>query len=331
MENKKGSLSTVFLVIAIILIGVMGVFMYMQKIEADRQIAELENNASQMQETINNLQGKIDNISNTINDKDDTNSNEKNSKQFDGQFFDIKDIAKDYGVYGNDKDFIYDLDGDGTKEKITLFGIPGDIERYSVELNGERFFERTSRGAVYIVDLNENDKNMEVVIFDEGPSDDPNYTIYSKDGNKMVELENVGRFGLKTDKKGTVLVPDVYTNSISPEIYFDYYFINNNQIERKFVNVDKVKDIDFQLQSKGEYFSLYFSEDYNNKDKFYKNAGVDVERLKEFNIEKLNKDITFNILNFERVDYGNEVEDYKIYVELSDGRKGYIFHMQFAG
>ena len=67
MENKKGSLSTVFLVIAIILIGAMGVFMYMQKTEADRQIAELENNASELQEAINNLQGKIDQISNTIN------------------------------------------------------------------------------------------------------------------------------------------------------------------------------------------------------------------------------------------------------------------------
>ena len=48
MEKKKGSLSTVFLVIAIILIVVMGAFMYMQKTEADRQIAEL-------QETINNM------------------------------------------------------------------------------------------------------------------------------------------------------------------------------------------------------------------------------------------------------------------------------------
>ena len=38
----------------------------MQKTEADRQIAELEKNASKLQETINDLQGKIDNISNGI-------------------------------------------------------------------------------------------------------------------------------------------------------------------------------------------------------------------------------------------------------------------------
>lgn len=75
MENKKGSLSTVFFVIAIILIVVMGVFMYMQKIESYRQIAELENNASKLQETINDLQGKIDTISNTINSNKDVDKN----------------------------------------------------------------------------------------------------------------------------------------------------------------------------------------------------------------------------------------------------------------
>ena len=68
MENKKGNVSKVFLVIAIILIVAMGAVMYVQKTEADRQIAELENSASKLQETINDLQGKIDGISNIVND-----------------------------------------------------------------------------------------------------------------------------------------------------------------------------------------------------------------------------------------------------------------------
>ena len=75
MENKKGNVSTVFLVIAIILIVVMGAFMYMQKTESDKQIAELENNAGKLQKTINDLQGKIDTISNTINSNKDVDSN----------------------------------------------------------------------------------------------------------------------------------------------------------------------------------------------------------------------------------------------------------------
>ena len=74
-EKKKGSLSTVFLVIAIILIVVMGALLYMQKTEADKQIIELENNASKLQETIKDLQGKIDTISNIINTNKDIDDN----------------------------------------------------------------------------------------------------------------------------------------------------------------------------------------------------------------------------------------------------------------
>ena len=77
MENKKGSLLTVFLVIAIILIVVMGALLYMQKTEADRQIAELENNASKLQETVDNLQEKIDNVSNIVSDTKNENENIK--------------------------------------------------------------------------------------------------------------------------------------------------------------------------------------------------------------------------------------------------------------
>ena len=60
MENKKGNVSTVFFVIAIILIVVMGALLYMQKTEADKQITELKNNASELQEAINKLQEKDD-------------------------------------------------------------------------------------------------------------------------------------------------------------------------------------------------------------------------------------------------------------------------------
>jgi len=77
MENKKGNISIVFLIIAIILIVVKGALLYMQKTEADRQIAELENNASELQETIDNLQEKIDNVSNIVSDTKNENENIK--------------------------------------------------------------------------------------------------------------------------------------------------------------------------------------------------------------------------------------------------------------
>ena len=62
MEEKKpikvslGGVVSIFIIIILMLIIVMGAFMYMQKTESDRQIAELKNNASELEETINNLQ-----------------------------------------------------------------------------------------------------------------------------------------------------------------------------------------------------------------------------------------------------------------------------------
>jgi len=81
MENKKGSLLTVFLVIAIILIGVMGVFMYMQKTEADRQIAELENSINEIKEATKEKEPNIKDEETDIKDNENElpNSEEVNS------------------------------------------------------------------------------------------------------------------------------------------------------------------------------------------------------------------------------------------------------------
>ena len=68
MENKKGSVLTVFLVIAIILIVVMGALLYMQKTEADRQIAELENKIKETIQPVADLKEKIEEATNSQND-----------------------------------------------------------------------------------------------------------------------------------------------------------------------------------------------------------------------------------------------------------------------
>ena len=81
-ENKsvKISLSTVLLFIAILVIIVMDYYIYTEKTNYNRQIADLEANTANMQDTIDELQGKIDSISNTINsDKISNNENTTNN------------------------------------------------------------------------------------------------------------------------------------------------------------------------------------------------------------------------------------------------------------
>lgn len=60
MENKKGILLTIFLVIAIVLSIVMGALLYIQKTEENRQSAELKNNASELQENADSLISNLD-------------------------------------------------------------------------------------------------------------------------------------------------------------------------------------------------------------------------------------------------------------------------------
>lgn len=89
MENKKHigiSLSTVFLILALIIIVVMAYYIYIQKTNSDEEIATLENNAVNMENTISDLQGKIDNMSNTIETEEETNNTTNTTTETENNF-----------------------------------------------------------------------------------------------------------------------------------------------------------------------------------------------------------------------------------------------------
>ena len=83
MEEKKAttiSLSTFLLILAIIIIVIMGVFIFKlnsEKTAVTGKVANLNNEISSLQGTVNQLQGKIENISNTINSNTSTTSNKE--------------------------------------------------------------------------------------------------------------------------------------------------------------------------------------------------------------------------------------------------------------
>ena len=80
MDEKKPlkiSLSTFFLILAIIVIVVMGFFMYKlynEKSIATQEIADLNTEVSNLQSTVNDFQQRIDNISNTTSSEEVTNN-----------------------------------------------------------------------------------------------------------------------------------------------------------------------------------------------------------------------------------------------------------------
>ena len=87
MEEKKQmnvSMSGFFLAIAIIVIAVMGYFIYKistEKEEKEKQIASLNKEISGLQSSSRELQGKIDNIANTINTTKETKSTTINNEK----------------------------------------------------------------------------------------------------------------------------------------------------------------------------------------------------------------------------------------------------------
>lgn len=78
MEEKKKNkigLSTYLLVLAVLIIAVMAVFIYMQKVNANREIEGLKNDTEELKSTVIELQGKLDNISNIASTSNDTEKN----------------------------------------------------------------------------------------------------------------------------------------------------------------------------------------------------------------------------------------------------------------
>lgn len=192
MEEKrtiKIRLSLVLIIIVILILLVAGMLIYISK------TTDLKSNTES--NFTNNIKKELanfdkENITNDeIGEMDNSQTNEiKGEKfiQFDTEFYELKDIAKEYRNcenIKNYKDFEYDLDGDGIKDKITTKPDKSEEGKYVFELNGKEFAAHYNNPEIYIVDLNEKDTNIEVVIFDNGPSDDPNYTIYSKQNSEM--------------------------------------------------------------------------------------------------------------------------------------------------
>ena len=350
MEEKKEikiKLSTVIIIILVlVIIGLFAYIIYNPKVQ-ENVTNNVNNEVIKNEVSENVTENTNENIIDTTNKEEEKEKKEeeKNTEvkgeklvQFDNRFFELKDIAKEYrecNKIKNYKDFNYDLDGDGIKDKITIRKVEetdednNNYEIHVFELNGKRFHEDGDAEQIYIVDLNENDKNIEVVFYSSAPSDDPHYYIYSKKGNKMVQLEFLGGAPLKLDKKGTFVIEGGYDGITDPKIYFDYYTIKDGKIEQKQAKLNKLKNIELTASY------LYFSKDFKSLNRFYnEHKEWSEDGLKEFSIEKLNEKITFKILDFDYVtqEWGEDsYKQFRLYVELSDGRKGYLFTIQWAG
>ena len=287
MENKRGSLSTVFLVIAIILIVVMGAFMYMQKTEADRQIAELENNRSQMQETINNLQGEIDSISNTINSNNKENTPNTNEESFiviSVENKNASELASKYKMITDKKeigDLIDIINGASKYEAKSFIPNLGDnpptVEVY--EANGKKY----TIAAGDQIDDEGNIVNLITKWEKQDGSDKEFYKVDIKLAEYIENLYNTSKSSSVTSNKEIYTRVSIHNMESSAwEVYNQIFIVvEENKMYFSTDLSDKILEGTYKLNSNNdiEYKMLQPTQDYA----FY---GASVYRVETINGEK---------------------------------------------
>lgn len=336
-KTIKFNSTTILLILSIIIIIILCVY-----------IVVLKNDTNSNEETNNNeVTPPIeDNNSTTENNDNELNTptpeptpepfpqpqKKDTLTQLSGEFYDIKTIAIEYSDstnVKNYKEFIHDLDFDGTTDKVTFKHVIDELEReyYFIEYNGSSIYELISTTAsVGIVDLDSTDKYLDIWVYDDGPSADPVYRFYRKVGSEMIKL---GEFDVKKgfycDGKGKVLAADLFMPWVNPQVFDGYYTIENNTFEKH--------KLDFSYNKDYEYTSKYafFTADLENLRNYEKNIGNNadtdyrVSEAKKYNINKLDSNTKFKILNFvENTNQQNPVMDLR--VTLSDGTTGYLIH-----
>lgn len=302
MKITKTKVLTILLIIAVVIIAILSV----------KLVSKEDNNSVNQPEDVVVSNEQVEEK------KEETAVEEKKIKgekllQFDTEFYELEDAAlewRDSEAVKNYKDFNYDLDGDGVVDKVTMKWDKEKEGELILTLNGVEFARNYNYPCVYIVDLNEDDKNIEVVAVEQDTWE-IECAIYDKVNGKIA-THGIGGI-LKTNKKGIILGSDFYS-CVEPRVYSDYIFINDGKVEKKRIeNIDVLKNIEFKTD-----YTLVFSTDFENFNRFKESpipTGDEAvqKSLEKHNIEFIPENMSFKILNLS-----------SRYVQLQDGRKGYI-------
>lgn len=342
-DNKKiikvNLNASVMIIVFIMFLSIITIFFLTESLEKEKERIE---NSRNVEQTINEFE--IKNQENTTkkekNNKKESKTNNTGIKmiQFDEYFYKIEDVALESikcENIKNYKDFEYDLDDDGKKDIVTVVhkavkqedGIGGTYEQdqYEFKINDKTFYkeEHPSFTEVYITDLNKKDKSIEVVIFDNGPSEDPHCLIFSKVDSKMKKLKELG-WNLYTNQKGKLVCSEIHRATTMPEVFPNYYVINNNEIKTHDIDFSKIKNNILTANN------MLFTEDMKNIDKYWKLTASQKyqgdhepeEVFREAGIIRLTVKDKFKVIK-----YHNDID---IQIELIDGRKGYLLGNHFS-
>ena len=150
-KHNKITLSTYIAVLAVLVIIVMAVLLYMQKINSNREIEGLKNDSEVLKNTVAELQGKLDSINeitnNTTNENSNTNQTSNEEFVIEGTYESNAGLEKISYTFSNGKveyeslgknAGTYEIDGNKISIKYNKQHIDPDGKTINNEyLNGE--------------------------------------------------------------------------------------------------------------------------------------------------------------------------------------------------
>ena len=131
-------------------------------------------------------------------------------------------------------------------------------------------------------------KKLEIIIFDVGPSDDLEYSIYTKNSDGMKLVETIRGNDLVLNGNGNFKIKTILTAQIGPDIYDKTYNFSNNKITSKYNNIDK----------SAEYSAcgmIYITKNLDNRNKWYDG---EVDSLEDAEIYEFKEGEKFKVKSF---------------------------------
>jgi hypothetical protein len=207
----------------------------------------------------------------------------------------------------------YDLNGDGEADRINAVLKANYEDGSYLEVNGIKVTLNPSNpsGEMQIIDMDSRDSYVEVAIFDDGPSGDPNFMFFRYDGKELHSLGSIDRYSLM-DGQGKFISWFYLANNFKPQFFSAWgefkdnkYVITNHDVEK---NIGKTYEVDG---------SGYFVPLDKNPENYFDYTVWDFENIREFKATKI-----------KLLDIHIEPDDRTLnwfYVELPDGERGLLY------
>jgi len=313
-ENKGMSLIVFTIILAVLLVVAGGV------------IAYLLNNPKVVEKTPTGGENNVVNNESTETNKNENIINEENKIDTSylkvygvgNDFKNLEDVAKlNWNSFEDtaNKVLEYDLDNDGKKETITTeYKENDEDERSYIVINNKEFkIGYYPISNIYIVDLDKNDKTIEIIALQQGDSGAYACDIGIYNNDKFEKIKDLEIYGesILVNENGKIIFE--WTGYCNPILTEEYYVYNNRTIKIEKPNLENIATQEFMIEKEHVYYTKETPEkvwdEYSNSSK----------TMEECGIYKFEKDTKVNI-----IEYGTHPTSEVIKAKLENGNIIYI-------